>query len=291
MKIGTNLFGPKFRLYDDFDGTLKLLKKGGIDSAELCVLYMPEKKEDDQTADTVINERQFSQEELLRMTGGIWPAQIARERLEKVRAAGMDVISVHVMALSDKPEDLSGTVPELIRFAKENDISYYVLSLMCDTEKMRDYIPVLRSASEELQKEGIIFCYHNHETECYEENGDTALDLVMRECPDLKLELDVGWAQFAGADPVSLMEKYKDRLALLHIKDITADACPEKRDDCFTAVGEGSIPLNEIIREAVQIGLSDNEIIIDQDDSKTDIIEDLKIGAENIKKAAEAVLA
>ena len=101
----------------------------------------------------------------------------------------------------------------------------------------------------------------------------------------LKLELDVGWAKFAGASVVGLMKKYRDRIELLHFKDIREDACPENRSTCFTAVGEGSIPLKDILKEAKNCPIAEHGIIIDQDDSPTDILDDIKRGVEHIRRA------
>ncbi len=139
--------------------------------------------------------------------------------------------------------------------------------------------------SEALDKEGMKLAYHNHEVECMPEEGTTALDYIMEQCPLLKLELDAGWAKFAGLHPVELMKKYRDRLELLHFKDIKADASPETRNTCFTAVGEGSIPLKEILEEAKNCPIAEHGIIIDQDDSPTDILVDLANGVKHIRAA------
>jgi sugar phosphate isomerase/epimerase len=112
-----------------------------------------------------------------------------------------------------------------------------------------------------------------------------ALDLILESCPAMKLELDVGWAKFAGADPIALMEKHGDRLELLHFKDIRADASPETRDACFTAVGEGSIPLRAIMAAAARCPIAEHGLIIDQDDSPGDILDDLARGAAAIRDA------
>ncbi len=283
MNIGVNFFGPKIKLYKDFDGTLQCLKNIGINSAEICVAFTgagePPKE---------LN-LQIPPEVLKQMKGGIWDFEDASARLQQVRAAGLTVVSCHVMMGSPEPELLSGLTQRLCAFASENDIKYYVISLMQGLEGMKAYREVLENLSAELKAVGVTLCYHNHDAECIYENCSkdsmTALDYILTECPDLKLELDVGWAKYAGADPIKLMKQYKDRIALLHFKDIRADASPENRDTCFTAVGEGSIPLKDILSEASNCpALDEYGLIIDQDDSITDILDDLAIGAENIRK-------
>jgi len=116
-------------------------------------------------------------------------------------------------------------------------------------------------------------------------DGVSALDYILEQCPNLGLQLDVGWAKFAGVNPVALMKKYGSRIPLLHFKDVRADACAENRDTCFTAVGEGSIPLREILAAAPCCALIEDCLIIDQDDSPNDILDDIALGAANIRAA------
>lgn len=282
MNIGVNFFGPKRKLYHDFEGTLERLKASGISSAEVCVGFAGGGEPPKELG------LKIPAEILREMKGGIWDAAVASERIAAVRSRGLPVISAHVMlgTLSD-PQQLLDLLPELVQFGRENDLRYFVLSPMKDAARIRPFLPALRLMSDRLAEEGMALAIHNHEMECAPVDGVTALELILNDCPNLKLELDVGWAKFAGADPVELMWKYRDRLELLHFKDITADACPENRDSCFTAVGEGSIPLEEIMAAAKLCPIAEHGFIIDQDDSPTDILDDLALGAQHIRRAAE----
>ena len=116
------------------------------------------------------------------------------------------------------------------------------------------------------------------------DNGDTVFDYLLREIPDLKVELDVGWALYAGTDVVKLLKKYRDRIAIIHLKDINDGIVKENSKEFFTTVGEGSIPLEKILEEAQKIQLFESEYIIDQDDSKGDMLDSLRDGVNNIKK-------
>lgn len=282
MNIGVNFFGPKRKLYHDFDGTLELLKQKGITSAEICVAFAgdgePPKELNLKIPEEIIRE----------MSGGIWPLEAAAERLAAVRAHGLTVHSCHMMlGFQTTPEQLTAMLPTLLDFGTSNHISYYVFSPMKNLDGIKDLTPAIKEVSEALAQAGITLLLHNHEMECIPVDGVTALDYVLEQCPNLGLELDVGWAKFAGADPVALMRQYRDRIPLLHFKDVRADACAENRDTCFTAIGEGSIPLKAIMAEAPNCSIIEHGLIIDQDDSPSDILEDLGRGAENIRTAAQ----
>lgn len=282
MNIGVNFFGPKFRLYRDFDGTLDALRVSGFASAEICVAFAGSGE-----PPKALN-LHIPEQALREMSGGIWSAEDAPERLRRVRAHGLEVLSCHAMlGFETTPEALLSCLPKLLDFGQANSISYFALSPMKTLADIRPMLPAIRQVSDALARAGITLLIHNHEMECMAENGITALDYLMEQCPSLGLELDVGWAKFAGADPVALMEKYRDRIPLLHFKDLCADACQANRSTCFTAIGEGSIPLKEIMAAARRCAIVEHGLIIDQDESPSDILADLTRGAANIRAAAQ----
>jgi sugar phosphate isomerase/epimerase len=80
----------------------------------------------------------------------------------------------------------------------------------------------LNKAGAQVKKAGLQFCYHNHAFEFTPlADGKRALDVLLAAAdPELlKLELDVFWVSITGADPVSLINEYKGRVALMHLKD------------------------------------------------------------------------
>lgn len=280
MNVGVNFFGPKRKLYQNFEDTIERLRNSGASSAEICVGFAGNGEPPKEL------KLEIPPEILKEMSGGIWPYTEAEEKLATVRKMGLSVISAHMMlGMETDPEQLAETTAQIVEFGKRNQIQYFVLSLMQGLSGMKKYVDVLNYMAGEMEKAGIKLAYHNHEVECMTEEGTTALDYILEQCPLLKLELDVGWAKFAGASPVELMQKHRDRIELLHFKDIKADASPETRATCFTAVGEGSIPLQEILVEAKNCPIAEYGIIIDQDDSQTDILEDLARGIANITAA------
>jgi len=81
---------------------------------------------------------------------------------------------------------------------------------------------VFNRAGEVLSKHGIKFYYHNHGYEFVPHLTGTLFDVLMKET-DPKLvwfEMDVMWAVFPGQDPTKLMEKYGNRWALMHLKEL-----------------------------------------------------------------------
>ncbi|MEE6283342.1 TIM barrel protein [Georgenia sp. MJ170] len=96
---------------------------------------------------------------------------------------------------------------------------------------------------------------HNHDgefTTVYEHNGEelSAWEILVEETnPEyVTFQVDVAWAAHAGVDVPALIEEHGDRIELLHIKD-AVNVAGEGRPT-FTNLGEGEIPLQEILAAA-----------------------------------------
>ncbi len=129
-------------------------------------------------------------------------------------------------------------------------------SMMSDIDDMNAIVKALAD-------EGLEPMYHNHYQEfTVHYNGVSVMDYFLTQVdPRLKIKLDVGWVYVGGVDPVEYMEKAKDRIALLHIKDFTEMIQPrylvnadKETDFGFTAVGTGKLDLKGIFTKALEIG-------------------------------------
>ncbi|MDB6171855.1 MAG: iolE 6 [Chthoniobacteraceae bacterium] len=98
-------------------------------------------------------------------------------------------------------------------------------------------------------KEGIKFVYHAHGYEFIPFGDGTLFDLLVKETkPEaVAFEMDVFWIMHPGQDPVKLLEKYPNRWALMHLKDI--------RKGAKTGVPSGHAPLTDDV--AIGTGMTD----------------------------------
>lgn len=108
-------------------------------------------------------------------------------------------------------------------------------------------IDFLARTAEKAGRAGMTLSYHNHFQEFLRKDGDFPLDVLFREVPGLKMELDTYWADYAGADPVAYMRANASRLESVHIKDKNKD--PGK-PDVNANIGEGSLDIAAYLREA-----------------------------------------
>jgi len=141
-----------------------------------------------------------------------------------------------------------------------------------DYDTMMREIEAMDKLVKMFAKEDIILTYHNHYQEfTVEYNGVSVMDYYLLQIdPRLKIKLDVGWVQVGGVCPVEYMEKIKDRIHLLHVKDFTDTIKPrylmgDKPDEDFgfTSVGTGILDLKAIFAKALEIGIE--YAIVEQD--------------------------
>ena len=98
---------------------------------------------------------------------------------------------------------------------------------------------------------GMSFGYHNHSAEFKKFDGKTAFDHLyeMTDPKHVKIELDVGWVQVAQQDPIAILNKYKDRVIALHVKDVAKRESADK-EPASVALGEGVIDWKKVIGTA-----------------------------------------
>lgn len=117
---------------------------------------------------------------------------------------------------------------------------------------------VLNHAGTVCKDAGIQFAYHNHNFEFVTLEGKVPYD-VMLESTDpalVKLEIDLFWITFAGADPLAYFSRYPGRVPLVHVKDMRAKPTPDATAEAvMTDVGKGSIDWKRIFARSSQAGI------------------------------------
>jgi len=108
---------------------------------------------------------------------------------------------------------------------------------------------------------GIQLCWHNHEKEFIPmENGELPFDYLMEHTAQdlVSLELDLYWATNAGADPLQIINTLKDRIKMLHVKDMEGGSNQE-----ITCVGKGTINFETLLSAAQKVGIE--HFIVERD--------------------------
>ena len=110
---------------------------------------------------------------------------------------------------------------------------------------------MFNQAGEQCKKSGIMFGYHNHESEYDTVEGKVLYDVLLDNTnPGLvHMEMDLGWVIAAGKDPLAYFTKYPGRFPLWHLKDMSLT---EKKSVEF---GKGGVDIIGLMKHAKQAGM------------------------------------
>lgn len=123
--------------------------------------------------------------------------------------------------------------------------------------------------------EGFSLGYHNHGHEIEPlADGTVVLD-VLAQVEGLELELDLGWAWAAGADPVALLAAHAGRVPLVHAKDF-GDG------ESSVPVGDGLVGYGPIVPAMRDAGVE--WLVAEQEDITGDPLEATARSAEFLRR-------
>lgn len=231
--LGLQLYSLRAQTKDSTTGALDIAKSYGIKEVELAG------------------------------TGSLTPEQFSAE----LKARGLVAISGHfAYNIFDKD------VAAVIRDAKTLGLKFVVVPYppvgqdkIFSEELAHKTAAKFNEWGEACKKAGLRFGYHPHGLEFRPTSsgtGETVFDILVRETkPEfVSFQMDVYWVYYAGQDPAKLLQKYPNRWATLHIKDMlkglatgvhTGGTPPTAK----VTVGQGQIDYASVLRAAQKIGV------------------------------------
>lgn len=235
------------------------------------------------------------------------PLERARELLKEL---GVTVVGCHLMQQDLVPENRAALEEFLDYQAAIGCWSPGLAAIFVpDIDAVKRCCEDMNRAAELCRERGMKFHFHNHWHEfALIEPDRYMMDLIMDETdPNLvDMEVDTYWAARAGLNPVQILYRYRNRLTMIHQKDITPEAADHidlfaGRDrtkmisdlkewqqavtgyeNDFTEVGTGVMDLQAIINAGSEIGAE--YITLEQDYSKLPQLESAAISLENFKR-------
>lgn len=267
--IGVQGYSVRTLLTKDETGTFQALKKIGFDFYEAMILPMSAPRE---------------------LPKLVWDMDNLEEKAERMSSLGMEVPSAHIAAdLKNIYLPAEEMANSLRRIHEVLGTNYFVFSIMFSTaEDAEAEGKYLYRVQKLVKEDGLQVLYHNHDMEftpvCVDGKEMTALEYFFRFAgEDVLLELDIGWAGFAG-DDLKIAKQYADRVAVLHLKDFTAAAVNRENraepaaEHMFTPIGSGAIHTAEIMALMEGMPHYGGLAVIDQDHANTDILDELRQG-------------
>ncbi|WP_219835863.1 sugar phosphate isomerase/epimerase [Paenibacillus sp. R14(2021)] len=249
MKIGLQLYTLRDETAKDFKGVLRQVAAMGYEGVEFAGY-------------------------------GDVPAEEMRDLLQELR---LEAFGSHVSLVN-----LETKLEEEIAYLKTIGATYVVCpwipaDQVAEGESFwRGLIDKFNGIGERLRQEGLQFAYHNHDFEFASKiDGEFVFDAMYTKVPAdlLKVEMDMGWVQYSGQDPLAYIAKYAGRLPLLHLKDFRKGKPGEQIDT--VELGRGDLPLNDIIAAGNQANVE--WLIVEQDRCENPPLEAVQTSIEWLK--------
>lgn len=172
-----------------------------------------------------------------------------------------------------------------IDYLKEIDCPTLAIpSLPPDYRTLDGYKRFAHEASEagrKMRDAGLILMYHNHRFEFQKYGGKTGLDIIYDESdPEcLQGEIDTYWIQAGGGDPVAWCARLKNRLPVVHYKDMTVI----DNKEIMCEIGQGNLDFHAITKACDESGTQ--WFAVEQDVCPGDPFESLKISFDYMKSS------
>ena len=186
--------------------------------------------------------------------GGYGP-ELGAEKLKSVLDEhNLKMVSVHVM-----PDILETDLKSVVAFQKILDNEVLVVPWISsehygdNAESWQKLGERFGKIAQQVKAEGLTLLYHNHSFEFGRYDGKLGLEHLLDSAPDLGLELDLGWCQEGGVDPLPLLNKYSGRVRRVHVKDRAPEG--ENTDqDGWADVGHGVVEWPPLLEAAQAAG-------------------------------------
>lgn len=208
--------------------------------------------------------------------GNTYYGHSAKDFSKLLKLLNLNPISGHYSSGIANPDDI-GTLSKGWDKALDemNEIGqeYAVLGYLREEERrsLDDYkkvVDLLNLAGEKAKKRGIQLCYHNHDFEFKNVDGEIPMYYILDNTdPDtVKMELDLYWITKAGYNIKDFFAKYSGRIPLWHVKDM------DDNGD-FTEVGAGQVDFKTAFANKELAGLKHFFVEQDQSDDPLKSIE------------------
>ncbi|MBI5879326.1 MAG: sugar phosphate isomerase/epimerase [Chloroflexi bacterium] len=107
---------------------------------------------------------------------------------------------------------------------------------------------LLNDLAARLSERGLRLGYHNHTWEFVPVDGAVPWDILFgNAAPGLSMQLDVGHALEAGADPAAVLRRYPGRATTVHLVEYS-------RANPLALLGEGDVPWSNVLSTCREAG-------------------------------------
>ncbi len=175
--------------------------------------------------------------------------------------------------------DISGLLPtnimETIEYHKTiGNPNYIMPSADVGTlEKIKRFCDIVNYAKPIMAAEGINVGFHNHSGEFQIMPWGSTMHSEMEKGCGVDFEIDTFWAFNAGLDPIQVLERLKNRIHVIHVKDGFMGGKG-------TALGKGEAPVKAVVEYASKNNI---RMVVESESLNPSGLEEAKVCIEYLK--------
>ncbi|MFC2148847.1 MAG: sugar phosphate isomerase/epimerase [Eudoraea sp.] len=161
-------------------------------------------------------------------------------------------------------EDLQNDIEKVVQNAKTFGAKYVMCAWIphdgntFDIAKTKEATEVFNKAGKRLKEEGITLAYHAHGYEFRPYEDGTLFDYMAKNANHFAFEMDVYWVHHGGGDPLALLNRYPDKVVLLHLKDmehgIKGNDTGHEDVETNVVLGTGQVDIAGVVKRSKELG-------------------------------------
>ena len=187
----------------------------------------------------------------------------------------LDKNGLELISLAVSYEELLYNPNKVIETAKYFESKYVIVGWIphdynvIEFDKIKIATDFFNKSGKLLEKEGLRLAYHTHGYEFQPYKNGTLFDYMVQMAKYFTFEIDVFWIKMGGEDPLLLLQKYSDKISLLHLKDrkigTKSNNSGQVDGDTNVVLGSGDMGVKEIVAEAIKLRI---EYLFVEDESQ-----------------------
>jgi len=142
-------------------------------------------------------------------------------------------------------------------------------------QKLDEFVDFVNGLRKKLNKEGIELHYHNHAREFLMSDYGVITHNELEKRTDIRFQIDTYWCFNAGQDPIYTMERLKDRISVIHIKDGMASGQGKP-------LGLGEAPVDKVYEYARDNGIL---MVVESETLTPSGLDEAQVCIDYLKKA------
>jgi sugar phosphate isomerase/epimerase len=182
-----------------------------------------------------------------------WPLEDA-ELLDTLDKLGITLSSIH-----DDTVSCMANPEEAVERNRHLPTKHVALPIwgrvdLTNKESVDAWLKQLNRTGEIFHQGGLQLSYHHHAAEFYRLGNRTIMDMIFEETNPEWVQwcMDVFWIQTGGGSPLEWVQRARNRLPILHLKDYKIKGMSKESE--FAEVGNGNINFSPILKAAYESG-------------------------------------